>query len=82
MAQWVKDLPLSLLWLGEVLWLGVLLWHGCDPCPGNFHMSQMKQKKSHTENKETKTQVWMSYLGKDEIKSITSRGKEQGKAQS
>lgn len=45
-------------------------------------MSQMKQKKSHTENKETKTQVWMSYLGKDEIKSITSRGKEQGKAQS
>ena len=28
MAQWVKDLVLSLLWLGF------------DPWPGNFHMPQ------------------------------------------
>ena len=32
MAQWVKDLALSLLWL----WLQ--LWHRFDPRPGNFCM--------------------------------------------
>ena len=32
MAQWVKDLALSLLWLQS------LLWHRFDPWPGNFHM--------------------------------------------
>ena len=30
----VKDLVLSLLWLGS------MLWHGFDPWPGNFHMPQ------------------------------------------
>ena len=39
-AQWVKDLALSLLWL----WL--LLWHKFSPWPGNFHMSWAGLKKS------------------------------------
>ena len=30
--QWVKDLALSLQWLG------LLLWHRFDPWPGNFYM--------------------------------------------
>ena len=36
-AQWVKELALS-------LW-----WHEFDPCPGNFNMSQVQplKKKSH-----------------------------------
>ena len=33
MVQWVKDLPLPLLWLG---WL---LWHGFDPWPRNVCIS-------------------------------------------
>ena len=39
MAQWVKDLVLSLLWLGS------LLWHGFNPWPGNFRMPQVWPKK-------------------------------------
>lgn len=31
-VQWVKDLALSLEWLG------LLLWHRFDPWPGNFHV--------------------------------------------
>ena len=31
-AQWVKDLALSLLWLGP------LLWCGFDPWPRKFYM--------------------------------------------
>ena len=38
-AQWVKDLTLSLQWLGSLLWLGF------DPWPGNSHMPQVWQKK-------------------------------------
>ena len=41
MVQWVKDLALSLQWLG-------LLWgHEFDPSPGNFHMPGVwpKEKK-------------------------------------
>ena len=30
--RWVKDLMLSLLWLGS------FLWHGFNPWPRNFHM--------------------------------------------
>ena len=32
MARWVKDLVLSLLWLGSLLWRGFNSW------PGNFCM--------------------------------------------
>ena len=39
MVQQVKDLALSLQWLGSLLWLGFDLW------PGNCHMLQAKQKK-------------------------------------
>ena len=38
MAQWIKDLPLSLLWLGS------LLCHGFSPWPRNFHMSVTAKK--------------------------------------
>ena len=38
-AQKVKDLALSLQWLG------LLLWSGLDPWPGNFHMLQVQPKK-------------------------------------
>ena len=44
MAQRVKDLVLSLLWL----WL--LLWRRFDPWPGNFHMPQAWQKKKKKKN--------------------------------
>ena len=40
MAQQVKDLVLSLQWLG------FLLWHRFDPWPGNFHVPQVQPKKS------------------------------------
>ena len=38
MAQWVKDLVLSLQQLV------LLLWHRFDPWPGNFHMLWAKSK--------------------------------------
>ena len=38
-VQWVKDLVLSLQWLG------LLLWCRFDPLPRKFHMLQMWQKK-------------------------------------
>ena len=38
-AQWVKDLASSLLWLGSQL------WHRLDPWPGNFHMLWAQPKK-------------------------------------
>ena len=37
-TQQVKDLALSLLWLGS------LLWHGFIPWPRNFHMPQLWPK--------------------------------------
>ena len=42
MAQWVKDLALSLLWLGSQLW-----GHGFDPWPKNSvcHSGQNTKKK-------------------------------------
>ena len=49
MAQWVKDLALSLLWLGS------LLWYHFGPWPGNFHVRgvQAKKKKKKERKKET-----------------------------
>ena len=38
-AQWVRDLGVSLMWL----WL--LLWCRLDPWPGNFHMPWVRAKK-------------------------------------
>ena len=47
MAQWVKDMALSLEWLGSLLWLGF------DPWPRNFHVSQAwPKKKKKTRNRE------------------------------
>lgn len=37
-AQRIKDLALSLHWLGSLLWLGL------DPWPGKFHMPRAWQK--------------------------------------
>ena len=45
MAQWVKALALSLLWL----WL--LLWLGFDPWPGKFCMLQVQPEKEEGEEK-------------------------------
>ena len=39
-AQWVKDLVLSLQWLG------LLSWHRFDPLTRSFYMLQMWPKKS------------------------------------
>ena len=38
-VQWVKELALSLLWLGLLLWIGL------DPWPGNIYMPQAWPKK-------------------------------------
>ena len=43
MAQWVKDLALSLQWLR------LLLRHKLDYWPGNFHMPQGQPKKKKKE---------------------------------
>ena len=47
MAQWIKDLAVSLQWLG------LLLWHGFDPCPRNFHVPRTypNNKKKTFKNK-------------------------------
>ena len=45
MAEQVKDLGLSVLWL----WL--LLWHRFDPWPGNFCMPQVQPKEGVTAKK-------------------------------
>ena len=48
MAQHVKDLALSLLWLGS------LLWRGFDLCLGNFCMLQAwPEKETKTFNIQT-----------------------------
>ena len=50
MVQQVKDLALSLLWLG------LLLWHGFDPWPRSFYMLKAwpKKKKKKLRLKEVK----------------------------
>ena len=40
-AQWVKDLAVSVMWLGSVLWHGPRF----DPWPGNFCMLWVQPKK-------------------------------------
>ena len=45
MAQWVKDLALSLQQLGS------LLWHMLDLWPRNFHMPQVQPKKKKKKKK-------------------------------
>ena len=42
LAQWVKDLALSVLRLGPVLWCGF------DPWPGYFHMPGAWSKKKRS----------------------------------
>ena len=44
-AQWVKDLVLSLLWFS------LLLWHKFNPWPGNFCMLQAEGKEREKEKK-------------------------------
>ena len=46
-AQWVKDLALSLEWL-----LKWLLWHGFDPWPRNFYMLKERKKERKKGRKE------------------------------
>ena len=40
MVQWLKDLMLSLQWLG------LLLWHRFHPWPGNFCLLNLKFKET------------------------------------
>ena len=47
MAQWVKDVALSLQLLGSLPWSGFSPWHG------NVHMPQVKPKKGGGLKKET-----------------------------
>ena len=43
MAQWVKDLALSLQWLGSLLWCGFDPWHMLQAwSKKNVHSSRMK----------------------------------------
>ena len=50
-AQWVKDLALSQLWLGSLLWCGIVPW------PGNFHMPQVWSQT----NKQTNTSLSLEF---------------------
>ena len=55
-AGCVKDLMLSLQWLG------LLLWYTFDPWPGNFHMpsAQPKEGKKKNKNKKQEFPFWLS----------------------
>ena len=57
MSQWVKDLALSLQWLGSRLWL-----HDFDLWPQNFHMPAKKKK----QEQKTPAQTW-KIIGNPEI---------------
>ena len=48
MAEQVKDMTLSLLWLCLQL---AQLWHGLDPWPRNFHMLQARPNKKKKKKK-------------------------------
>ena len=47
-AQWVKDLALSLLWLRSLLWYKFDLWSG------NFHMLKVRPNQTPTKKKQRK----------------------------
>ena len=51
MAQWVKDLLLSLQWLGS------LLGRKCNPWPRNFHMPWVQKNKNKNLKNNNKTQL-------------------------
>ena len=59
MAQWVKDLALSLLWLGSRLWGRFGLW------PRNFHMPWVwpKKRKKKKEKKREKNKKKLFFFG-------------------
>ena len=50
-AQWVKDLALSLQWFG------LLLWPGFDPWPGKFHMLLVQPQTSKQTEKNQKVKL-------------------------
>ena len=56
MAQWVKDLVLSLQWLGLVLWLGF------NPGPRNFCMPWMQPKNPKTHKTTKALQISIVFL--------------------
>ena len=53
--QWVKDLALSLLWLGP------LLWHRFNTCTGINQKKKKKKKKEKKRKKEGKTRIQLAY---------------------
>ena len=72
MAQWVKDLALSLLQLGS------LLWHGFDRWAGNIYMWQMQPNKQTTKTPPTEGKTNPIFLEKAILKG-TSTKQELGK---
>ena len=56
MAQQVKDLASSLLWLGS------LLCCRFDPWPGNFHVPQVQEKKKKTKEKKSYTKIYVGFF--------------------
>ena len=70
MVQWVKDLALSLQWLG------LLLWCGFRPWPRNFCMSQawpqneQTNKKQKKKEKKIQTEMW----GEQHVKMVAEVG--------
>ena len=84
LAQWVKDLVLSLQQLE------LLPWHGFDPWPGNFHMPQTRpQKRQHSvsirikhrsteddsESRNQLTHLWPLTFPKEGRRFSTERGR-------
>ena len=64
-AQWVKDLALSLLWLGS------LMWCGFHPWPGNFctlwEQPKKKKKRKKRKKKRRKHFLCMATLSKEPV---------------
>ena len=65
MAQWVKDLVLSLLWLRS------LLQHRFDPQPGNFRMPRVRPKKQQQKTKIQKSNKKYSRSKKEGLTKAT-----------
>ena len=63
MAQWVKDLALSLQWLGP------LLWCGFNPWPRNFHMPWAWPKKKKKKFEQTQ---WLRIMSPDQLQLLGS----------
>ena len=62
MVQQVKDLVLSLQWLGS------LLWHSFDPWPGNFYMLWVQPKKKKKKESDVDLSERKAYVALHKLK--------------